>query len=69
MSKQAFEEKVREIEQLRSSGGGEAKALLSKALKNRSNYLVSKAAGVAGDLQISDLIPDLVAAFERFLQD
>jgi HEAT repeat protein len=31
--------------------------------------LVSKAAAVAGDLQLTALIPELTAAFDRFLQD
>ncbi len=69
MSKRAFEEKIREIEQLRSSTGAAAQPVLAKALKNRNNYLVSKAAAVVADLQLSELIPDLVAAFERFLKD
>lgn len=69
MSKRAFEEKVREIQQLRSAPGPAAQASLAKALKNRNNYLVSKAAAVVADLQLTELLTDLVAAFERFLQD
>jgi len=69
VSKHAFEEKLREIEQLRSAPGPATQAKLAKALGNRSNYLVSKAAAVVADLQLAALIPGLVAAFERFLQD
>jgi HEAT repeat protein len=69
VSKRAFEEKVREIEQLRSAPGAATQAKLAKALGNRSNYLVSKAAGVVADLQLGELIPELVKAFERFLED
>lgn len=69
MSKRAFEEKIREIEQLRSATGSAAKDSLAKALENRNNYLVSKAAAVVADLQLSELIPDLITAFERFLKD
>jgi HEAT repeats len=69
VSKHAFEEKVREVEQLRDSPGPATQAKLAKALGNRSNYLVSKAAAVVADLQLSELVPDLVKAFDRFLQD
>lgn len=69
MSKHAFEEKIREVEQLRSAPGAAAQAKLAKALGNRNNYLVSKAAAVVADLQLAGLIPDLIAAFDRFLQD
>jgi HEAT repeat protein len=40
-----------------------------KALRDRSNLVCSKAAGVAGDLLLLDAIPDLLHAFERFLKD
>jgi hypothetical protein len=69
VSKQAFEQKIHEIEQLRSEPGPAAQAKLAKALANRSNYLVSKAAAVAADLQLDALIPDLAGAFERFLHE
>jgi HEAT repeat protein len=69
VSKRAFEEKIREVERLRSAPGADARAALAKALRNRNNYLVSKAAAVVSDLQLADLIPELVAAFDRFLED
>lgn len=69
MSKRAFEQKIHEIEQLRSEPGSAAQTKLAKALANRSNYLVSKAAAIVADLQLAALIPDLVTAFDRFLQD
>jgi HEAT repeat protein len=69
VSKRAFEEKVREIEQLRSEAGPGAQARLAKALGNRNNYLVSKAAAVVAGLQLGELIPDLARAFDRFLED
>jgi HEAT repeat protein len=69
VSKRAFEEKIHEIEELRCTPGPAAQAKLVKALGNSSNYLVSKAAAVVADLQLSALIPDLIAAFDRFLRD
>ena len=50
-------EALREPEQIR------------KALRNRNNFLVSKAATLAGRQGLRDLIPDLTAAFERAMTD
>jgi HEAT repeat protein len=41
-------------------------AAVKKALGSRSNFLVAKAARLAEDNQLKDLVPDLLAAFERF---
>ena len=68
MPKDAFEEKIAAIEGLRSAPA-EALEPLRKALKDRSNYLCAKAARVAADLLLRELIPDLLVAFERFLKD
>jgi HEAT repeat protein len=68
MGKQAFDQKLEALEALR--GNTDSAAVLGqirKALKDRNNYLVSKAAALAGDLRLSDLVPDLVDAFDRFL--
>jgi HEAT repeat protein len=70
MNKHGFEEKVRAVEALRTSSDAASRAgAVRKVLRDRSNYLVSKAAAVAGDLRLIDLIPDLIAAFDRFLRD
>ena len=70
MGKQAFEKKIADIEALRSASDLTASLpALRKALKDRSNYLVSKAAAIVGDLKLEDLIPDLIVAFDRFLND
>jgi len=70
VNKQAFDQKMEAIEALRSSPGSPATVeQLRKALKDRNNYIVSKAAAVAGDLGLRDLIPDLIAAFQRFMTD
>ncbi len=68
MSKDAVAEKVAEIELLRSSPA-DAAAALPKALRDRNNFVCSKAAALADDLLLRDLIPDLLAAFERFLKE
>ena len=68
MHKDAVEEKIAAIEALRS-GSANAVEPLRKALRERNNLVCSKAAAVTGDLLLRDLIPDLLAAFERFMKD
>jgi HEAT repeat protein len=68
VKKDAVEEKVAAIEALRAAPAN-AQESLHKALEDRNNFVCSKAAALAGDLQLRDLIPDLLAAFERFLKD
>jgi hypothetical protein len=70
MGKQAFEKQIANLEALRTASDPTASLpALRKALKDRNNYLVSKAAAVVGDVRLEDLIPDLIAAFDRFLND
>lgn len=42
---------------------------LRKALGNRSNYIVAKAADLVRDLRVAELVPELLAAFDRFFTD
>lgn len=44
-------------------------AELRDALADKSNLVVAAAAEIAGERSLSDLTPDLVTAFERFLVD
>ena len=70
MSKQALEKKLEGLELLRSSTDLPATtAELRKALGDRNNYFVSKAAALVAELPRSELIPDLEKAFDRFLND
>jgi HEAT repeat protein len=69
MGKQAFDKKIEALETLRSAPASAATAdQLRKALRDRNNYLASKAAAIIA-LGLSELIPELIAAFERFLID
>lgn len=68
MTKQAFEVKLAAIESLRSAPQS-ALEPIRKALKDRNNFICSKAAKLAGDLLLRDAIPDLLVAFDRFLKD
>ena len=67
--KEAFERKLESIAALRDAPPEAATAQLRKALKDRSNYLVSKAAALAVELRLTAIIPDLLAAFDRFMTD
>lgn len=67
MGKEAFERKLRAIRELRDAEPEAAVDGLRKALKDRSGYAVSKAAEIVADRELADLLPDLVAAFERLL--
>jgi hypothetical protein len=70
MSKQAFDRENKGLEALRSATDAAAtRAQLAKALNNRNNYLVSNGAAIAAELKCEELIPDLLAAFERFFID
>ncbi len=40
---------------------------LRSHLRARSNLVVAKAAKIAGELRVSELVPDLVAAFQRLM--
>jgi HEAT repeat protein len=66
--KDAVEEKIAAVERLRAAPAG-AVELLREALRDRNNLVCSKAAAVAGDLLLRELIPELVEAFDRFLKD
>ncbi len=70
MTKQAFDQKLKCLDSLRQAAD-KAAAIeqLRKALQDRNNYFVSKAAAIAAELQLAELAPDLLAAFDRFLID
>jgi HEAT repeat protein len=72
--KEAFEKKLETLASLRTTtrtttSPETAIDPLRKALKDRSNYLVSKAAALAGELRLTALVPDLLHAFDRFMKD
>lgn len=60
-------DEIREFE--RNEATPEAIATLKKFLKNRSNHVVARAAALTQTWNADELIPDLEAAFHRFLQD
>ena len=66
MCKGALEKKLETLRALRQSG--DARAGVSKALGDSSNYVVSKGAELCAELGLRELAPDLVSAFERLMQ-
>lgn len=62
-----IEQELEQLNALRTGGANEATTLaLRKALGDRVNLVVAKAAAIAGQLECRDLIPDVERAFERF---
>jgi HEAT repeat protein len=69
LGKQAFDRKLDEIQALRSAPEEAAIPALRRALKDRSNFAVGKAAAVVASREFRQLVPDLVESFNRFLAD
>jgi HEAT repeat protein len=67
--RKAFERKVEGLQALRGADSQTARAALGAALRDRNNFLVARAAGIVAELRADALVPDLVAAFERFFVD
>jgi hypothetical protein len=63
----------RELAQLEAMGGRVPDppdiGLVRKAIGNANNYLVAKAAKIATEHNLTDLLPEVLAAFDRFFVD
>jgi HEAT repeat protein len=69
MGKAAFDAKLSAIDALRSAEPVDRDKALAKALGDRNNFLVARAARVAGDVLAQAVIPNLLSAFDRFMQE
>ncbi|MDQ6669971.1 MAG: HEAT repeat domain-containing protein [Chloroflexota bacterium] len=70
MTKHAFDKKLEALQALRSASDSTSSCeQLRTALKDRNNYLVARAAAIVAELKLEELIPDLLAAFDRFFMD
>ena len=67
--KRKFEEQIAALDNLRQLSPQAAIEPLRKALANRNNFVVAKAADLVRDLQLTQLTPDLLTAFDRFFDD
>jgi hypothetical protein len=66
--KRKFEEQLAALDALRDAPDNARTEPLRKALGNKNNYVAAKAADLARSFQLTDLTPDLLAAFDRFLE-
>src|SRR5689334_19745412 len=63
-----IERELQSLAELRSAEPSEARdRALRKALGDKVNVIVAKAAALTGEMELRALIPDLLAAFERLL--
>ncbi len=67
--KRTFEGQLTALDALRQLPPEAATEPLRKALANRNNFVVAKAADLARQLQLTQLIPELLTAFDRFFED
>src|SRR5262249_4827612 len=63
------EEHLEQLAMLRGASPAEAAPPLRKALLDRSNLVVAKAARIAGESLLRELMPDLLAAYGRLFDD
>jgi len=65
MSREAFRAKIERVEALAALDEIAQLAGIGKALRDRSNYVVAKAAAVAARGYVTAAIPELLAAYDR----
>jgi len=68
MAVRKIEQEIERLSLLRDAPADEAAAGLRKALRDRVNLVVAKAAKTAGERRLAGLIPDLIAAFNRLME-
>jgi hypothetical protein len=74
-SSRGFDKELAELDALKSAllstnaPDQAAVEALRKTLAHRNNFLVSKAAKLAADAELVPLLPDVLAAFDRFFTD
>ena len=67
MAHRGFDEQMAALDALKGRELDAASlALIKKSLANRSNFIVAKAARLAEDNSLADLLPGLLAAYDRF---
>jgi HEAT repeat protein len=67
-AKKAFEQQIAALDALREASEHERVDALRNALGNRNNFLAAKAADLVRELDLKQLIPELLNAFERFFE-
>ncbi len=69
MVKKNFEAQLEALELLKNQPPQEWAEPLRAALRHRNNYVVAKAADMVARSKLDALLPDLLAAFDRFFED
>lgn len=70
MPTRKIEHELDQLNELRSAPASDAITLaLRKALRDRVNLIAAKAATIAAELGLKELLPDLEEAFERFFKN
>ncbi len=67
--KKAFEQQIAALDSLRQADASEQLQGLQKALGNRNNFVVGKAADLVREFKLTQLTDALTTAFERFLEN
>jgi HEAT repeat protein len=67
--KRAFDEQLAALDRLKQLAPEECIAPLRKALQHRNNFVVSKAADLVRTHRLTQLIPELLTAFDRAFED
>jgi len=68
MAHRQIEAEVDRLNLLRDAAPAEAIAALTKALSDRVNLIVAKAAKMAAELRLQALLPDLLRAYQRLFE-
>ncbi len=67
--KRSFEDQLAALDALRHETAEASVEPLRKALAHRNNYVVGKAADLVREFRRTELMPELLAAFDRFFTD
>ena len=67
--KRQFEAQVAALDSLRHAPDQARTAPLRKALAGKNNFIAAKAADLVRELNLRDLTPDLLTAFDRFFDN
>lgn len=67
--KRGFEQQVAALDSLRQQPAESRLSPLRKALGAKNNFIAAKAADLVREFVLPELIPELLAAFDRFLQN
>jgi HEAT repeat protein len=67
--KRGFEEQIAALDALRHGSADARAEALRKALGHRNNFLVAKGADLVREFNLFGLMPELLAAFNRFFDD